>query len=73
MPLTSAAFIASRRSWRPNRLACAGPENGARAATAIVGASWREPPTALPTQLSSVRVASLRTGAGICSGVALAA
>src|SRR4029078_9380768 len=43
-------------------------ENGPSAAIAISNASWRDPPTAQPTQFSSVRAASLRTGAGRSAG-----
>src|SRR6516225_10402288 len=64
MPLISAVCRTSRRSFLPRRLACAGPENCARADTAMPTVSCREPPSVQPTQFSSVRAASFRTGCG---------
>ena len=44
--------------------------NGLSAETAMSTASFRDPPIAHPTQFSSVRAASLRTGAGRSSSFA---
>ena len=63
MPFISAACSTSSRSRRPSTEACGGPEKGASAPIAASSVSWRDPPTAQPIQLSSVRCASFRTGA----------
>src|SRR5450759_3668145 len=44
--LMSAACRLSRRSRRPITPACGGPANGCNALSAMVTASWREPPQA---------------------------
>src|ERR1700674_1538940 len=60
-----AAFLYVKRLFAPKMPACAGPEKGASAATALSTVSWWDPPTATPTQLSSVRTPSLRTTGGM--------
>src|SRR5258708_5384030 len=64
MPLSKAACNTSTRSGRPHSVACGGPKNGASAAMALATVSWRAPPIAQPTQLSSVRAPSCLTAAG---------
>ena len=65
MPFISDACSTSIRWRRPRIEACGGPENGASAPIAASSVSCRDPPTAQPIQLSSVRCASFRTGAGM--------
>ena len=64
IPFISDACSTSSFSLRPSTVACPGPANGASAEIAMSTVSCREPPIAQPTQFSSVRCASLRTGAG---------
>ena len=64
VPFISAASMMSSRSPRPSTVASRGPENSASAASARSTVSWREAPTAQPTQLRNDRAASCRTFCG---------
>ena len=70
MPLSRLAFSGSSFSGRPRTEAERGPEKGERAASAASTAACRQPPTAQASQLTKVRAASWRTGAGSTSGLA---
>src|SRR5215475_14530911 len=64
IPFNSDACRMSTRSRRPNSDAWPGPQNGSKAAIALLTVSCPEPPIAHPTQLRRVRFASCLTGPG---------
>src|SRR5688572_6407485 len=63
-PFIRAASITSSLSPRPSTVASRGPENSLSAASARSTVSWREAPTAQPTQFRNERAASCRTFCG---------
>src|SRR5215510_1224700 len=64
MPFNNDACRISTLSPRPNNDARPGPQNGSKAATALLTVSCPEPPMAHPTQLRRVRFASCLTDPG---------
>src|SRR5207245_786310 len=64
IPFNNDACRISTRSRRPNSAAWPWPQNGTKAAIALLTVSCPEPPIAHPTQLRRVRFASCLTGPG---------